>query len=308
VATIGTTIRGLTPRYRRAQREASLLYRAWNDIPTPPELAHPLWEEARRGFAEIVRDGLPADFLSQELVRHMLYRTGFGELEQIQLDYLQAVDPALERQCLAYREPRVGGSLQDSRPPVPGSVSSLNKLYYFARVAEKVPLESVRTVVDFGGGYGLMCHVFQELLTPRPTVVIIDLPELLALQYTYLRAASAAPVVGHTSLPIELQQGAANLVPVQLLAESELTCDLFLSTFALSETPLALQRLVAESGFLGAESLYVVGQDTASALWEQYELSEMGVVVETARRCYADVVLEPFPAVSAWELTATNPL
>ena len=137
--------------------------------------------------------------------------------------------------------------------------------------------------------------------------MIIDLPELLALQYTYLRAASANPVVGHTSLPIELQPGTANLVPVQLFAESELTCDLFLSTFALSETPLAVQRLVAESGFLGAESLYVVGQDTASALWEQYELSKMGVVVETARRRYADVTLEPFPSVSAWELTARSP-
>lgn len=307
MTTLATRLRRLDPRYRRAQREARVLYRAWSDLPLPAELVHPLWEDARRGFAELVLGGVPPDFLSHQLVRHMLYRTGFGELEQIELDYLEAAPAALRRRCLAYREPWAGAPARDGRRPFAGSVSALNKLYYFVRIAERIPLERVRTIVDFGGGYGLMCHVLQELVQPRPTVAIVDLPELLALQYVVLETAAAGPVVAHTVPPVELRPGAANLVPVQLLSGSGITCDLFVSTFALSETTPALQRVVAASGFLGASSLYVTGQETTAELWQQYGLSEMSLVLESARRRYTDVRLEPFPVVSAWELTATTP-
>ncbi len=299
-------LREKTPRYWRVQREAKAHYEAWSALPLPNEFVHPLWDDARRTFADLVVGGVPADFLRHPLVRHMFCRTGFGELQEIELDYLQTIDPGLRRLCHRYREPRVGEPMQDSRPPFSGSVETLSKLYYLARLGEMIPIESLQTIVDFGGGYGQMCHVFQQLVVPRPTVVLIDLPELLALQYFFLRIASRTPVVAHTELPIRLQAGAANLLPVQLLADSGLACDLFVSTFALSETPVSLQRLVVDHAFFGANSLYMTGQNTNEQLWRQYEFAEMSSVIRVAKELYDDIRVQPYPVVSAWELTATN--
>lgn len=299
-------LRESTPRYRRAQREAQALYEAWSALPMPQDFVHPVWEDARRTFADLVEGDIPADFLSHPLVRHMFYRTGFGELQQIELDYLQATDPAFRRLCRPYRESRVGQPLQDCRPPIRGSVESLSKLYYLARISERIPIGDLRMIVDFGGGYGQMCHLFQQVVAPRPTIVLVDLPELLTLQYLFLRASSSAPTVGHTTLPIQLRPGAANLVPVQLLADTGIRCDLFLSTFALSETPTRMQQFVVESGFFGASSLYVTGQNTGDELWRNYEFAEMSAVIAAAGSRYTEIRLEPFPVVSAWELTATG--
>ena len=298
-------MRALSPRYRKAQHEAQALYRIWSEIRTNDSLLHPMWKEAGPLFGELVSRGVPPDFLSHAIVRHMLYRTGYGELEKAEVAYLEATEPWLRELCRSYREPRLGKPVFDC-PPTGGSVASLNKLYYFARITETVRPAGLRTVMEFGGGYGLMCHVLEELIAPRPTYIMIDLPELLALQYVFLRGGSTISVTAHTETPIRIRQGAVNLVPVQFLASNEFECDLFISTFALSETPVSLQRFVTEREFFRASSLYLTGQNTEDELWKQYSLLEMDAVREAAKRLYSSVRLEPLPAISAWELIATR--
>lgn len=301
-----TRMRALAPRYRKVQREAQALYRIWNEIGTDESLLHPMWHEAGAVFAELVTQGVPADFLTHPIVRHMLYRTGYEELEKIEAAYLESTEPWIRDLCGRYREPRLGQPILDS-PPTRSSVSTLNKLYYFTRIAETVPPAELGTVMEFGGGYGLMCHVLMELVEPRPTYVMVDLPELLALQYVYLRGGSSIPVTPHTETPVRIRESTVNLVPVQLLASTELECDLFISTFALSETPVSLQDFVAqEREFFGASCLYLTGQNIQDDLWREYSLEEMGSVRRAVEQLYDSVRIEPFPVVSAWELTATR--
>jgi hypothetical protein len=158
--------------------------------------------------------------------------------------------------------------------------------------------------MDFGGGYGLMCHMFEELVESRPTYILVDLPELLAVQYVFLRATGSIPITAHTEMPVRVRRDTVNLVPVELLTSSELECDLFISTFALSETPVFLQRLVAQRAFFGADFLYLTGQNTGASLWSQYSLVEMDLVRTAARQLYDVIRIDALPAVSAWELTA----
>jgi hypothetical protein len=307
VASLRTRLRELTPRYRRAQREAQGLYRGWSAIGTSEGLLHPMWQDAAAVFGDMVSEGVPADFLTHPLVRHMFYRTGFGELEEAQAAYLESTEPWIRELCYRYREPQVGAPLSDS-PLTRTSVSSLNKLYYLARILEMARPVDLRTVLEFGGGYGLMCHIFEELVKPRPTYVMIDLPELLALQYVFLRAGSDIPVTPHAEAPVRIRARTVNLVPVELAATANLHCDLFLSTFALSETPLALQRFISERReFFGASWLYVTGQHTQDDLWRQYALEDMEPVQRTVDRLYETVLREPVPFISAWELRASRP-
>jgi hypothetical protein len=109
-------MRALAPRYRKAQRESQALYRIWSEAGTDERLLHPIWKEARQVFAELITGGLPPNFLTLPFVRHMLYRTGFGELEKAEVGYLKAAEPWIRDLCLSYREPRIGEPVFDCPP------------------------------------------------------------------------------------------------------------------------------------------------------------------------------------------------
>lgn len=298
-------MRASSRRFRAIQREGVELYRQWRELPMSAEFVHPVWEDAGRQFDEIASGGVPFDFLHRQIVGHMMYRTGFGPLEEHELAALSTGPDEVWRLCKSYAESPVGEPIADC-DALGISVSSLNKLYYFSRILAGRP--RLGTVLDFGAGYGHMCHVLAQLAEPMPTFVLVDLPELLPLQYVYLKA-SGVPVVAHTSSSVSrLEEGAANLVPIQSLVGSDIGCDLFVSTFALSETPAALQRLVAEKRFFGASSLYITGQETDAELWSQYAFVGMDAVRQAAREQFRSVVVEPFPVVSAWELRASDPV
>lgn len=52
-----------------------------------------------------------------------------------------------------------------------------------------------------------------------------------------------------------LRSGAINVVPVHLVESLDVRCDLFISTWALDESSLASQQLVASSKWFGATNL-----------------------------------------------------
>jgi hypothetical protein len=239
-------------------------------------------------------------YVGRHFVRHLLHRTGFGELEEFELEYVTHAPEWIRTRCTSYREPSIGEPVPDCEA-LGLSVSSLNKLYYFTRIAESVP--PPRAVVEFGGGYGLLCHVFHSLMPGPPAYASIDLPELLTLQYLFL-VHSGIPVRAHTALPIRLEPGFAHLIPVAFLPALDLHCDLFISTFALSETPSAVRELVQESRFFKASSLYLTGQVVDAELWNEYSFEEMDDVRRAVEKLYGSVRVEAMPAVSAWELLA----
>jgi hypothetical protein len=80
--------------------------------------------------------------------------------------------------------------------------------------------------------------------------------------------------------------------------------DLFVSTFALSETPRALQDEIARARFFDSAALYLVGQDVGAPLWRDLELDSPSLLHEAATRDFVDVEIQPYHYASAWELFA----
>lgn len=146
--------------------------------------------------------------------------------------------------------------------------------------------------------------MFLELLPKHPTYVLIDLPEMLALQYVFLRRSSTTyRVIAHTSLPIGIEENCVNLVPVHLIEAVPLTGDLFISTFALSETPNCVQEVIVRRRFFNCKSIYIVGQDPEAELWRDASL-EVDMIHHAAYSVFDNVQLEPFHFASAWEMIA----
>ena len=140
------------------------------------------------------------------------------------------------------------------------SDNALHILCYAAKILELT--RSPGFIVEFGSGYGCLAHIFKQLL-PDSTLLLIDLPELLAIQYLYLQyALPNVKIIFHSNINGDFEKGAIHLMPVHFIANlnANLNADIFVSTFAISESPLNLQQIVYDKQFFGASLLYLSGQ------------------------------------------------
>jgi hypothetical protein len=114
-----------------------------------------------------------------------------------------------------------------------------------------------KSIIEFGGGYGNMARIIRRI-NPKVTYIIIDLPELLALQYIYLASLESENRINIINdNNINIAQGKINLVSSELVFEKKVKLDAesFISTWALSEAPKFLQHFVVKSNFFGAKEL-----------------------------------------------------
>jgi len=296
------------PLYRLVCHEASRLYEIWSQDSDAisQDLVHPLWLKVQPVFGQLISDGVPIDFLQLPVVRRMFYRVGFSQPQQHELTYLRNTGEEVWNLLRQYRESSIGGPLIDCHE-LNISTNSLGMLYYFTRILEYNDWSEPGTVVEFGGGYGNLCRVFLDLLSGPLTYIIIDLPEMLALQYVYLRSSSRRyQIVAHTSSPIAIRSGCVNLVPVRWIEDLASTCDLFVSTFALSEAPTAVHDMIIRSRFLGANAIYLVGQHVDAKLWRDLALEPLQSAQCAATDLYSNVQLGPFHFANSWELMAKD--
>ncbi len=96
-------------------------------------------------------------------------------------------------------------------------------------------------------------------MNPSLTYTIIDLPELLALQYVYLSSIEGennVHIVKSGSTP-QLAIGKINLLSSEMAVSNSggLDCDSFISTWAITESPRDAQKFVRDKEFFGARRL-----------------------------------------------------
>lgn len=93
------------------------------------------------------------------------------------------------------------------------------------------------------------------------TYVAIDTPLFSTLQWLYLSSVLGESEVHLVTRPGEpIQAGRINLVPVTRLADVDVRGDLFVSTWALSESSEAAQQFVEDKAWFGATSLLMAYQ------------------------------------------------
>lgn len=109
-------------------------------------------------------------------------------------------------------------------------------------------------ILEWGGGYGNMARLIKKL-NPGATYIIVDLPELLALQYIYLYSILGPEVVNPACGIEAIVEGRINFVPYSAVMgkKLQLNCDGFVSTWAITESPFEAQDLVLGSKCFGAK-------------------------------------------------------
>jgi hypothetical protein len=94
-------------------------------------------------------------------------------------------------------------------------------------------------------------------LNPGVTYIIVDLPELLALQYIYLYSILGCSALNPVCGVSRLVGGKINFVPYSAVMERRLSleCDGFISTWAITESPLEAQDFVIQSKCFSARKI-----------------------------------------------------
>lgn len=177
------------------------------------------------------------------------------------MEYLERkVGEAVLRNLL--REDSVGGPLLLNTKYVT-SYNSIHHLYHFIRFQESTTcvLSEVRTVVEWGGGYGNMAKLYRRLSNWAGTYVIIDTPLFSCLQWLYLSTVLGEENVNPLfTAEASLHERKVNLLPICFLNGQLSEVDLFISTWALSESSRYAQEFVAEREWFHSEHVLIAFQ------------------------------------------------
>ena len=284
-------------------KEISNLYNNFKKGISQPQLdaiVHPVWQKTLSTLGELITNGIPDNFLQHQICKDMFVRTGWEKQQDIELNFIKSCDHKILNLVTSLKESPIGGIKHDCKE-MDISVNTLGMLWYYANISNKL-ISTPKTVVEFGGGFGSLARIFKLFNSPELTYVIIDLPEMLMLQYYYL-----AMNLGLKSVNLirdessKIVPGCINLVSVFQSEGINIKADLFISTFALSETSSFTQKLICEEKkFFNADYVYITGQEVQ----ERQELSwnTPHTIVNSVNSLFKSVEKNPFHIGSNYEL------
>lgn len=216
------------------------------------------WPDWQRRLAQDFSRNVPVDFMEHPIIKETMVFHGRVCKSQRIARVRQAFGASTTHELLV-EDPVGGVRICD------GSLgTSPNRLYHAFHLAmyrnamgKNFPGSGL--VVEWGGGYGDMARLIQRLRgkSDDQTFVLIDLPAVGALQWVYLTAICGSDLVHVLSSPHEpIQDGCVNIMTsATALAHKGLVAQSFVSTWALTESPHALQTAVVERDFFGARDV-----------------------------------------------------
>ncbi len=226
-----------------------------------------LWNNYNSSLAKALLPAAPANFLhDREIAGSMFVNVGGAWMET----QLKLLDNSFKPEVLkaVLRESRVG------QPDIKykkynTSHNSIHHLYHIARYEEETgaSLLGKKNIIEWGGGYGNLAKIFLRLNPYLCTYTIIDTPLFISLQYAYL-----ASILGVENINLisnkrdKIDEGKINLLPLGYISERELSCDIFISTWALSESSKYAQDYVSQHKFFSARQILLAYQDSCSDL------------------------------------------
>ncbi|MFZ3138518.1 MAG: putative sugar O-methyltransferase, partial [Thermodesulfovibrionales bacterium] len=253
---------------------------------------HSKWIDAKKQISQLILGEINPKFLFNPVISTMMVRQDFTTAQEYEIAFLEHCISDTTKQLLSQFKDTDFGYLPHNCIEFNCSVNTLGQLFYAARVLERIDKQSVNTIVEFGGGYGNLARIF-KMIIPESTFFIFDLPELIALQFLFLKNTLPwAEVLIHSQPEKIYKNGVIHLIPVYLLKDVCLKTDLFVSAFALSEAPEVVQEIVSNKQFFNADLCYLTGQLLG---WgPQHNWEHHHVIHTNLRNNYSMVECQPF--------------
>lgn len=277
--------------------------------PTRNQLYHPQWQKFSAQIKQLITGSPNQNFLQYPAIRATMVRSGMNVGQSYEICYLTRCISENTKQLLStYKEPVASNLIKECKE-FNCSANALGQLYYAARILEQIPQEHINTIVEFGGGYGCLAHIFKSLL-PTSTIYIIDIPELLSIQYLYLKTALPNEKI-HVHISEHLTtayEPGIHLIPTHNMRNLNLQADLFVSNFALSEVTAHVQKTVAKKEFFNAHTCYITGQLDG---WGSFGFEQHDTLLANIRSFYQQAICQPFhlflDTIKSYEIIGSSP-
>lgn len=152
------------------------------------------------------------------------------------------------------------------------SSNSIHHLYHILKFFKETntKVSDFDTVVEVGGGYGNLAKIFKSM-NSKSTYIIIDIPIFSYLQAVYLKTIFGTQAVNMVhGNDIQIKKGFINIVPLdthtqKAVREAIIHADLFVSTWALSESNENMQNYITEVDYFKASYLLLAYQKSAGS-------------------------------------------
>jgi hypothetical protein len=262
---------------------------------------HPFWNSNRNELVRIIHNSHAVNFLKEGVIRGTMVRELWSTPQLFEEVYLKSCLSSFTKNILQHASDTNFGHLPRSSPQCNCSTNTLGHLFYLAKIMEYASgggkqSININTVVEIGGGYGNLARLFKQIL-PDATLILIDLPEMVALQWFFLQCTLPnARVVFHSDSHQAIVPGAINLIPLSLLNDFSFKADVFVSTFALSECTEKFHEYVADKKFFNASLCYIAGQLDG---WNECNFEKHSLLFRSVHHLYSQIICHPFHVFSS---------
>ncbi|MDD5589096.1 MAG: hypothetical protein PHP92_03530 [Candidatus Nanoarchaeia archaeon] len=238
------------------------------NLPFDEEYLTPTWKELKWRLEEAFSfDGIN-NFLDYPLVQRIMTARNAPYIKQ-EKEYLKSFLPLPE-------------ILDDT---------TIHHLYHIEKYKENINIDLLYcNIIEWGGGYGDLCKTIRTLYNSSSTYILIDIPIMTYLQFYFL-----SNKMGYKKLNIinddnlNIKKGKINLIALPFLDKMRLECDLFISTWAITESGKKSIDFVLNNNCFNAEHL-LLGYETTRTDQFPYQKELIDKLKEGSKIINIDII------------------
>lgn len=261
-------------RFYGLSKRFNQVYVQLNKLGKQPFLM-PFWEDVNKKTIAEFSPAPDFGFLAIRSLKDTMFVQPSQEWSDAQLQYLRK-KIGRHLNSLA-REDAVGRPELFKQDGLSTSHNTIHHLYHIYRFLDETDtkLSDIKSIVEWGGGYGSMAKLWKRL-DASATYTIIDTTLFCAIQWLYLSCVLGTRNVNLLSSKSDkIVMGKINILPLGLLEKAPKTCDLFVSTWGLSESKAEAQDYVVAAKWFGAKHLLIGFQDSIKVLAHASRLGKL---------------------------------
>jgi len=227
------------------------------------------WKQNTNTIEKFFLNDFSLSFLRHHLIKSTMFAHLPKEATSLQKKLLESFFP--KNKLGEYLKENSEGNpiLNDLEYKTSGNI--IHHLYHLAKLGEELGLDinNINSYTELGGGYGNMAKIAKRI-NPDATYTIIDIPIFIFIQYVYL-----STLLGKDSVVIfdgtkGIIPHKVNLIPldeelIKKFIDLKQTSDIFISTWALSESNQVTQSLVRDNNYFNAKYLLLAYQQANSS-------------------------------------------
>ncbi len=197
----------------------------------------PFWKQKEEQLEKEMIYDTPFSFLRNSDICYTMFVSAGGKWLKSELKYLEKnISQVMLKKLLI--EDYIGEPLLMNSKYLT-SHNSIHHLYHFVKFLNitGTKLDEIDTIIEWGGGYGNMAKILSRFTYNNNTYIIIDIPLMSCIQWIYLTAILGPENVNLIQNSDEkIINGKINLLPISFLERYTINGDLFISTWAITES------------------------------------------------------------------------